>query len=98
MLFVKKNPDVQSIINEATKLAMAQEYFEKPALTISYKNTGTSRVLLVRDNGDGFSKSVLENIEQNSGMGLELIQLLAEQIDAKCKFYTDNGACVEITF
>jgi two-component sensor histidine kinase len=36
---------------------------EKPVLTISYKNNGTSRVLLVRDNGDGFSKSVLENLE-----------------------------------
>jgi hypothetical protein len=48
---VNKNPDVQSIINEATKLAMAQEYFEKLGEIIQ-QITGADYTFITKTEGN----------------------------------------------
>ena len=48
------------------------------------------------DNGLGFPNEVLDDLSQT--LGLELIQILADQIDGEFTYFNDNGAVCEISF
>lgn len=50
--------------------------------------------LSVRDNGKGFDATKLKN----NSLGMELIQMLAEQLNSKMVFKNENGTLAEITF
>ncbi len=50
--------------------------------------------LSVHDNGAGFDP---KKIKSNS-LGMELIQMLADQLDGKMVFKNDNGTLAEISF
>ncbi|MES2763251.1 MAG: histidine kinase dimerization/phosphoacceptor domain -containing protein [Bacteroidota bacterium] len=52
--------------------------------------------LTISDNGIGFSKE--KNKKENSSFGMQLIQLLAEQIDAKISIKQINGTTIELKF
>jgi two-component system, sensor histidine kinase PdtaS len=48
------------------------------------------------DKGNGFNKDV--ELEKETSIGLELIEILADQLDAKLSFYNDFGAHTELKF
>ena len=50
--------------------------------------------LSVRDNGKGFDATKLKN----HSLGMELIQMLAEQLNSKMVFKNETGTLAEITF
>jgi two-component sensor histidine kinase len=61
-------------------------------ISISYsKNT-----LIISDNGIGIFKSSSKKI--NASFGLQLIDLLAEQIDAKVEIKSNKGTSFEFMF
>ena len=61
-----------------------------PLISIS-KNT-----LTISDNGTGITKE--KNDIENSSFGMQLIELLAEQIDAKINIKQLNGTSIELKF
>jgi two-component sensor histidine kinase len=50
--------------------------------------------LIYQDNGDGYPEGL--NIDALDTLGMELIQILSEQLDGSMKFFTKNGARCEI--
>lgn len=50
--------------------------------------------LIVRDNGKGFDPTKIKN----HSLGMELIQMLSEQLNSKMVFKTESGTLAEITF
>lgn len=51
--------------------------------------------LLVKDNGKGFNDNFNED---SNSLGLQLIKMLSEQLNGKCKFSNENGAKFELKF
>ncbi len=63
-------------------------------ITFSKNETDNTYVLSVRDNGKGFDTAKLKT----HSLGMELIQMLAEQLNSKMEFTNDNGTLAKITF
>jgi two-component sensor histidine kinase len=64
------------------------------AITSFEKEEGTL-VFRYSDNGQGFEASMEGN--DDSSLGLQLIQSLSEQISGDFRYYSDNGAIYELT-
>lgn len=79
------------ILNELITNAMKHAFkkIEHPKITISLKEVNAYSIeLIVNDNG---GEITLEKLKQGSGLGISLIQSLAEQIDGKYEFEIDKG-------
>lgn len=79
------------ILNELITNAIKHAFPDKknPVIAISLKQKGDDFYeLIVEDNGVGTTKDLL--VEQE-GLGINLIQSLAEQIEAKCFFEMEKG-------
>jgi len=79
------------ILNELITNAMKHAFknIEHPKITISLKEVNSYSIeLIVSDNGGEIS---LEKLKQGSGLGISLIQSLADQIDSKYEFVVDKG-------
>ena len=65
-------------------------------ITISFQKNETDNVyiLSVHDNGNGFDP---KKIKSNS-LGMELIQMLGDQLDGKVVFTNNEGTLAEISF
>lgn len=63
------------------------------SLSLTRRDNGT-KYLTYRDNGQGFPDGF--NIDESNSIGLQLIQTLAEQLDATFSFRNDNGAVYEL--
>lgn len=59
------------------------------------QNKSGSTYVYIADNGSGFDRSVWEN---TGSMGMELIQTLADQIDAKIDVKSSEGTAYDIEF
>ncbi|MBK6986440.1 MAG: hypothetical protein IPH32_17660 [Bacteroidetes bacterium] len=81
------------IINERLSNSFKYAFQNKKGeISISFsKNT-----LIISDNGVGIFKSATKKI--NASFGLQLIDLLAEQIDAKVEIKSDKGTSFEFSF
>jgi two-component sensor histidine kinase len=80
---------LNEVISNSFKYAFPKRNGE---ISISYsKNT-----LIISDNGIGIFKSSSKKI--NASFGLQLIDLLAEQIDAKVEIKSNKGTSFEFTF
>ena len=67
------------------------------AFIVKVKQTkGNHFTIRFSDNGLGFPNEVLDDLSQT--LGLELIQILADQIDGEFTYFNDNGAVCEISF
>lgn len=64
-----------------------------PKLGVSLKKTDNLAVLIFQDNGSGFDLN-----SSKKGMGLELINDLAEQIDASVTFNVEKGVLIQLGF
>ncbi|MDX2360587.1 MAG: sensor histidine kinase [Crocinitomicaceae bacterium] len=67
------------------------------AFTIQASKSAKDECLIkYSDNGVGFPPNT--STENDTTLGLELIQSLTDQIDGEFKFYSENGACYELKF
>ena len=64
-----------------------------PKLVVSLKRTKNDAILTIKDNGKGFESNMARN-----GMGLELIEGLAEQIDGEIAINGQNGVEIVLSF
>ena len=65
-------------------------------ISVSAKQTDNIITFIVKDNGKGFPD---KNIQISSdGFGLQLVNILSNQISADISFSNDNGAIVELNF
>jgi two-component sensor histidine kinase len=83
------------IVNEAPTNSLKHAFNEtikNPTLTIGLKKENKSIFLTISDNGVGFNYPV----EKKTVLGLSLINSLAQQIDAKTNFQTQNGTVIQL--
>lgn len=59
-----------------------------------YASSPAQLTLSVRDNGMGFK----EDFDKYDSMGLSIIKGLSEQLNGRCRFFNDNGACFILEF
>lgn len=63
---------------------------QKGIIKISLAKIGDNCIISVSDNGVGLPEDF--NLTENKSMGMDLIHILAEQLDAKLKIETNNGS------
>jgi two-component sensor histidine kinase len=61
-------------------------------LLISFKKEGTKLSFSVYDHGDCF------DIEQRTGIGLELVEMLVSQLDGTLHYKCKKGSCITVSF
>ncbi|HWY11483.1 MAG TPA: histidine kinase dimerization/phosphoacceptor domain -containing protein [Bacteroidia bacterium] len=85
---------VNELVTNSYKHAFKK--MDSGTITISFQKNETDNVytLGVHDTGSGFDP---KKIKSNS-LGMELIQMLADQLDGKMVFTNDNGTLAEISF
>jgi two-component sensor histidine kinase len=84
------------IVNETLTNSLKHAFnsnLEKPVIRLKMKWDEANVQICVADNGVGFSELALE---KHDGLGLNLIESLADQIDAEVSFLNNNGACVSL--
>lgn len=64
-------------------------------IKLELKNVDEHAVIKISDNGTGFDP---EKSARQGSMGMELIQSLCEQLDAKCRYKNDAGSHFTIMF
>ncbi len=84
------------IINELITNCYKHAFKNKPSgsIEIMLKKQGQHLMLSVKDNGSGFPAGKKEF----TSLGMELIQILADQISGKLEFVNDNGTEAKINF
>lgn len=85
---------INEVINNSIRHAFPGE--RKGTLEITFKLEGTNVLLQIGDNGIGMDASV--DFENPETLGLQLIRVLAEQIDAEIKLDRANGVTYSIRF
>ena len=79
------------ILNEIITNAIKHAFDDtlQPKIDIRLKIANDQMIeLTVRDNGKGM---IIEERDEDAGMGLNLIEALTDQIDGKCDFENENG-------
>jgi two-component sensor histidine kinase len=85
---------VNELVTNSYKHAFQTKDSGTIVVTFHCNKEGKDYTLKVRDNGSGFDH---DNKKQHS-LGMELIQMLAEQLNGKMVFRNENGTVAEITF
>ncbi|MCX7728616.1 MAG: sensor histidine kinase [Bacteroidia bacterium] len=80
------------VITNAIKYAFPNK---SGKITINYTCKDNIHTLIIKDNGIGID---LKKINKTDSLGMELIKLLSEQIDAQYSFKVDHGTIFEISF
>ena len=65
-------------------------------LTIVVRAAGNGYELLFHDDGPGFGTQAADG--QRTTFGLELVKMLAEQLNGKVRYLTGAGSTVHLTF
>ena len=80
----------------ANSLQYAHIGTETCTTVISLFRQNNSMILTIKDNGVGFPDNFVP--AESSGLGIQLVTVLVEQIKGKMNFYNRNGAVSEIIF
>jgi len=87
---------LNELMSNALKYAFPKETETPGLIRIVLKEENGTVQLLVRDNGVGmppnFDMSKLESL------GLQLVQMLSEQIHGQLEFLSEQGTCFSVTF
>ncbi len=85
------------ILNEilSNSFKYAFEGKKKGIIGINLKREKDKLHLIICDNGIGLAKKF--DIKKQGSLGMQLIHMLSEQIDADMKVSSETGACYEIT-
>lgn len=86
------------IINEAVTNSIKYAFTEEPAgkIFIRLKKIKEKTTLTISDNGQGLSEDFEE--KQSKSLGLNLIQMMAQQLDGEFSFINGQGLSLEIDF
>ncbi len=85
------------IVNETLTNSLKHAFndlIQTPIIRLRMQLLSDSIKICVADNGIGFSEAALR---KHDGLGLNLIESLADQIDAEVSFLNKDGACVSLT-
>lgn len=85
---------VNELVTNSYKHAFKKTDAGLISVSFSKNEADNTYTLSVRDNGTGFDPSKLKN----QSLGMELIQMLAEQLNSKMDFRNENGTVAEIKF
>lgn len=85
---------VNELVTNSYKHAFKNSDAGSIKITFSKNEADNTYTLGVRDDGKGFDSSKLKT----HSLGMELIQMLAEQLNSKMEFTNDNGTFARITF
>jgi PAS domain S-box-containing protein len=85
---------INEVINNSIRHAFPGE--RKGVIEIVFKKQDNHILLQIGDNGVGFSHDI--DFENPETLGLQLIRVLAEQIDATVKLDNSNGVIYSISF
>ena len=85
------------ILNEliTNSIKHAFHEVEKPNISITLTKKDGLIELVMKDNGMG---TTLENLNENTGIGMSLIQSLVDQIEGKYTFEVNNGVSFKLIF
>lgn len=86
------------IINELiiNSIKHAFDQTANPEISVSLKKENKKIILIIGDNGKGLPDFL--DLNENHGFGMELIQLLTEQINAQLEYTSKDGAQFTIIF
>lgn len=92
----KEASSIGLIINELLTNSLKYAFDENTegVINISLQNLDTKAVLQVCDNGKGLPESF--NLEGSSGMGLELVKMLTDQLSGTLEITSKNGTTFKI--
>lgn len=85
---------VNELVTNSYKHAFKKTDSGTIKITFSKNEADNTYTLGVRDNGKGFDASK----SKTHSLGMELIQMLAEQLNSKMEFTNNNGTLATITF
>ncbi|MEW6773035.1 MAG: sensor histidine kinase [Bacteroidota bacterium] len=80
------------VITNAIKYAFPNK---RDTINVEFNCDETNCHLIIRDNGIGID---LEKTKKSDSLGMELIKLLSEQIEAEYSFRNENGTVFELKF
>jgi PAS domain S-box-containing protein len=94
----KKVQTIGLIVNELISNSMKYAFRDKKdkKITLTIKLKGKDAELSVMDNGVGIPESV--DFKNSKGLGLKLIDLMVQQINASIEIKRDNGTSVILKF
>jgi len=95
---ITKAVPIGLIVNEALTNSLKHAFkipTHNPVVKIKMQSIYDRLHISLSDNGIGFSDP--KNMKE-TGLGLSLIESLADQIDTKVAFRNENGACVSLVF
>lgn len=85
------------ILNEAVSNSLKYAFPErKGQIEMGFSNQNNKFVLIIKDNGIGLKKDF--NIESDSNLGMQLIQMLSEQLGGTLELNKDNGVNYKLVF
>ena len=73
----------------------AFEEIEEPTISISLTKKDGLIELVVKDNGMG---ATIESLNEQTGIGMSLIESLVDQIEGKYTFEVNNGVSFKLIF
>jgi two-component sensor histidine kinase len=86
---------VTELVSNAYKYAFNDSNRGMIKITV-LRNEGKTYELAVSDNGKGLPESF--SIDNASSMGLKLVKILSDQLDAKLSFNNDKGTSFKLVF
>ncbi len=95
---ITKAVPIGLIINEALTNSLKhafKDHIGSPTVKIKMQSIHDRLHISLSDNGVGFSGTPQK---EETGLGLSLIESLADQIDTKVAFRNEKGACVSLVF
>lgn len=87
---------MNELISNALKYAFSTGQKKQGILTVHFKKKEDCIQLLVKDNGAGLPPGF--DPDKSESLGLRLVQMLTDQIHGRLEFYSDQGACITVTF
>lgn len=85
---------INEVINNTIRHAFPRD--RKGTIEINFKQDGTQVLLQIGDNGIGMDENI--DFDNPETLGLQLIRVLAEQIDAEINYDLKNGVVYSIRF
>ena len=82
-------------ITNAVKYAFPSHQHGTVIISLHYVDT-ENIILLIKDNGQGLPENF--NFSDNNSLGIQLIQLFAEQLEGKLQFTSVHGVEITLTF
>lgn len=85
---------LNELINNSIKYAF--EHIDQPNIKIDLTNSESDITIIYKDNGEGYSDSILKNLDSLTSFGIMITKSLIQRLRGEAKFYNNNGACVEL--